>query len=204
MTKKKKESAVPEWSHFVVADKIGGIPTKLALAPGVEERKRLARRAGVSDLKSLEADLTMSRDTGSNVIFISGTLTADVVQHSVISNKPVKSTVTDSFEAWYADPNQAVSFVRAKQERLAREGQAGETPILDENEDPEPILDGKIDVGELVAQYLCLAIDPYPQLEGENFASGDEKVTGKDGSHVYENPFAALKNWKRKQEKEEF
>jgi hypothetical protein len=47
-------------------------------------------------------------------------------------------------------------------------------PFLDESEDPEPVIDGKIDAGELVAQYLSLAIDPYPRLEGEEYGGEGE------------------------------
>lgn len=198
MTRKKKEIAAPEWSHFVEAEKIGNTPLKMTIAPGPEERKRLAKRMGLSDLPSLESDLVMSRDSGSNVIFISGQIRAMVIQNSVVSGKAVKNEIMDSFEAWYADAEQAVSFAKAKQERLTRDGQA-DMPFLDESEDPEPVIDGQIDVGELVAQYLSLAINPYPRAEGEKYALGDDEP-GKAPKEVAENPFAALKNWKKNQE----
>jgi uncharacterized metal-binding protein YceD (DUF177 family) len=170
----------------------------MVISPTPEELKRLTKRMGVSELKNLEGDLVMSRDSGRNVIFVSGQVRALVTQACVVSGKPVKSEIADSFEAWFADPEQAVSFVKAKQERLVREG-LGDLPFFDESEDPEPVVDGKIDAGELVAQYLSLAIDPYPHAEGEQFEQGDDKPKSKD--EVYENPFAALKDWKTKQEK---
>jgi len=199
MTRKKKEIGAPEWSYFVDADKIGNNPTKIAISPGPEELKRLTKRMGVNELKDLEAHLVMSRDSGRNVIFISGQIHADVAQSCVISGKPVKSEIRDSFEAWYADHEEAVSFAKAKQERLVREG-TGDFPFLDESEDPEPIIEGKIDVGELVAQYLSLSINPYPHAEGIEYENPAEAQKEK-GSEVYENPFAALKDWKHKQEK---
>lgn len=198
MTRKKKETPAPEWSHLIEAEKIGTTPLKMKISPGVEQKKRLAKRMGLVELKSLEADLVMSRDAGSkNVIFISGHIAASVTQNSVISGKPVKSEIEDSFEAWYADADQAISFAKAKQERLASEGHI-DMPFLDESEDPEPVVEGNIDLGELVAQYLSLAINPYPRAEGEayEFSAEDKKAT----EGVYENPFAALKDWKNKQE----
>lgn len=201
MTRKKQDITAPEWSHFVEAEKIGTVPMKMTISPNADERKRLAKRMGLGDLRSLESDLVMSRDSGSNVIFVSGQIRAGVTQNSVVSGKAVKNDIIDSFEAWYADPEQAVSFAKAKQERLTRDGQA-DMPFLDESEDPEPVVDGKIDAGELVAQYLSLAIDPYPRLEGEEYAvEGEVKA---QAEAPYENPFAALKDWKNKQEKGDF
>lgn len=194
MTRKKQDIGAPEWSHFVEAEKIGNTPMKLTLSPTDDERKRLTKRMGLVDLRSLEADLVMSRDSGSNVIFVSGQIRAAVTQNSVVSGKAIKSEIIDSFEAWYADPEQAVSFAKAKQERLTRDGQA-DMPFLDESEDPEPVIDGKIDAGELVAQYLSLAIDPYPRLEGEEY--GGEGGLKVQAGEPYENPFAALKDWKK-------
>lgn len=201
MSRKKFEVIAPEWSHFVEADKIGTAPVKLKLSPNAEERKRLAKRMALTDLKNLESDLVISRDAGSNVIFISGQIHAEVVQPCVITAKPVKSEVQDSFEAWYADPKEAVSFAKAKKEKQEREGEGGEMPFLDESEDPEPVIEGKIDVGELVAQYLSLAINPYPTAEGVELP--EEPIKAAAESPIYENPFAALKDWKNKQEKGE-
>ncbi|MGB4106201.1 MAG: YceD family protein [Alphaproteobacteria bacterium] len=203
MAKRKNEIPAPEWSHVIEADKVGTTPLKMTISPGTDERKRLTKRLGITELRSLEADVAMSRDSGSNVIFISGQIRAAVTQASVVSAKPVKSEIMDSFEAWFADEDKAVSFARAKQERLTRDGQA-EMPFLDESEDPEQIVDGKIDVAELVAQYLSLAIDPYPRNEGEEYGQESDGKAGKKGKgEVYENPFAALKEWKNKQDKGE-
>lgn len=200
MTPPKKEIVRPEWPHPVDADKIGTTPLRIKISPSPEELKRLTKRMGVSEIKDLVGELTLSRDSGRNVIFISGRVRAVVTQGSVVSGKPVKSEINDSFEAWYADQDEAVSFAKAKQERLMREG-AGDFPFLEESEDPEPIVDGKIDVGELAAQYLSLAINPYPRAEGEGVGGDDplEEVRGE----VYENPFAALKDWKNKPDRDE-
>jgi hypothetical protein len=200
MTRQKKDIARPEWSHFVEADKVGPVPLKIKISPGPDELKRLAKRMALTGLKDVEGELILSRDSGRNVIFISGQVRAGVTQNSVISGKPVESQVQDSFEAWYANHEEAVSFAKAKQERLVREGQ-GDFPFMDESEDPEPIMDGKIDVGELVAQYLSLAIDPYPRAEGESFELAADAP--KAAEEVYENPFAALKDWKNRQDKGE-
>ncbi len=201
MSRKKNETgAAPEWSHMIEADKIDSSPRTIRLEPTPEERTRLAKRIGVVSLDVLQAEVTMSRDSGSRIVYVSGHLTARVGQVCVITGKKLKNDIVDTFEAWYADPQQSVSFAKAKMEREVLKG-VGETPMLEESEDPEAIEDGQIDIGELTAQFLSLAIDPYPQAEGADVpevAEQKEKTFGE----VFENPFAALKNWKAGKGKE--
>ena len=77
----------------------------------------------------------------------------------------------------------------------------GETPIINEQEDPEKIIGGKIDLGEVVTQHLSLAIDPYPHKEGVKYEYGDDEPE-KVPEAFKNNPFAALKDWKSKLEDE--
>lgn len=200
MVKKKREVAQPEWIYLLDAQKIDITPKTIKISANDEERRRLAMRLGLSTLESLDAELTVSRDSGSLVVYISGHIRAKLTQKCVITMETIKSDVVDTFEAWYADPDQAISFARARQERDIENGQV-ETPILEESEDPEPIIDGQINAGELVAQYLSLAIDLYPRVEGAEIKQPKEKKT-KKVEEIYENPFAALKDWKDRQNKD--
>ena len=55
----------------------------------------------------------------------------------------------------------------------------GDEISLDIDHDPpEPIEAGAIDIGELVAQYLSLALDPHPRAPG---ASLDPDIANSDG-----------------------
>jgi hypothetical protein len=40
---------------------------------------------------------------------------------------------------------------------------------LGESDPPDPIIDGTIDVGALVAEFLALGLDPYPKKPGVEF-----------------------------------
>jgi len=71
-------------------------------------------------------------------------------------------------------------------------GDPGAVVILPEGEDPpEELTEGRIDLGEMVAQQLAVALDPYPHAPGageEGEASDqDEAREGKTAS-----PFATL------------
>ena len=59
---------------------------------------------------------------------------------------------------------------------------------------PEAIIDGYIDAGELVTQYLSLALNPYPHAEGVKYELGDDNEEAIKPK--LDNPFAALKEWK--------
>jgi uncharacterized metal-binding protein YceD (DUF177 family) len=183
----------PEWSFFVDAEKIGASPHVISIHPNDAERKALAQRLGIKALDSLQAEISFIREPGKMTVHAEGSFEADVTQECVISRKPVKNRVNETFKAWFADKAKALSFARARQDKLLEKGNT-EMPVLDESEDPEPIVEGKIDAGELVAQYLSLAIDPYPHAEGVAYDLGDEGEKGpKPG---FTNPFAALKDWK--------
>jgi uncharacterized metal-binding protein YceD (DUF177 family) len=103
-------------------------------------------------------------------------LEARVVQSCVVTLEPVVADVADSFTLYYA-------------EEVVPPGHAVDLPIEDEDW-PEPIEDGRIDVGEAVAQQLALALDPYPRAPGARLdpAFGEAPAT---------TPFAELAREKR-------
>ena len=59
---------------------------------------------------------------------------------------------------------------------------------LDDDE-PDPIVDGKIDLGALAAEFLALGLDPYPRKPGAEFAA---PVAEEDD----DSPFAPLDHFK--------
>lgn len=182
----------PEWSFAIEAESIGETPREVAIEAGPAERAALARRLGLLDLPTLRAQISLIRDGRS--VHVSGLVEAEVVQACVITLTPVPAKVSEEFEAWYADPEATLSFAKARQERDRRIG-AEDTPVLDEREDPEPTVDGLIDLGELAVQYLSLALDPYPRAPE---AKGQEEPAKleTESSPLRKSPFAALGHWK--------
>jgi uncharacterized metal-binding protein YceD (DUF177 family) len=200
MPKKKKEIAVSEWSFPVEADTVVNHAKNYSLTPSVEQVKRLAQRLGVLGIKDLSADITLERDARSNaIIHAQGTVHGKLTQQCVVTLEPIVTQVEEEFEAWFADPEQAVSLTRVRHDREAKKGK-GEKPVLDESEDPEAIIDGKIDLGELATQYLSLAIDPYPHKEGVQYEIRDEATLAAETPEIRKNPFAALKDWKSRKD----
>lgn len=185
-----------EWSYPVIVEDVPAQGKDFSISPSETEKKGIAKRLNIVSLDDLKAKLFVSRSNG-HVMQVSGKFEANLTQNCVVTLEPIKQEVSDEFEAWFADHNQAVSFKRAQHEALSKQEMV-DLPILEEDEDPEQIEDGKIDLGELVTQYLSLAIDPYPHKEGVSYENKEmpRKVQTKDT--LRPNPFAALKNWRPK------
>ncbi len=189
------ESPAPEWSVWVDADRITTIPMTLHLTPTAQEQTAIATRLGATALNELKADVTLVQMTGSHLVHITGVIAATVLQNCVITLRPIETHIRDEFEAWFADKNQAIPYARAKQDAQRKVSNQQEVEILDERDDPEPIIGGKIDIGELVVQYLSLSIDPYPHAPDVDTTRPETITAGTDSS-----PFAALAALKGKSE----
>ena len=198
MSKKKKTTVMesaPEWSVLVDAQTVTSTPQKIRVAASEEQRKALCQRLDLSAISSLSADITLHREKGS-IIHVNGLMKANVMQHCVMTMDPVQTQIEETFEGWYADQDRIVMLTKARHERLGRLADS-EIPILDESEDPEPLVNGMIDVGELVVQNLSLAIDAFPRRRGLEDTEIVEVSVGDEGAALRKNPFEALKNWKK-------
>ncbi|MGE0119649.1 MAG: DUF177 domain-containing protein [Dongiaceae bacterium] len=173
-----KSAAPPaEFSRPVAADQIGPQETEREIVANEVERARLAERFGLLALDRLAATLQLRRSR-SGVIRVTGRFEAEVVQACVVTLEPVPARVSESFAAAFG-PSPAAP--------------AGEVVIVDlDEEDPaEELVDGRIDLGEVVAQQLAVALDPYPRAPGadDRFSTADGE--GADGD-AKAGPFAAL------------
>lgn len=198
--KSEKAKMSPEWSYLVEAEKVlQGTPYKVSITANQEAREALARRLKIMSVSELTVDATLERVRGGAVIHVKGLVQADLTQECVVTLEPVNEAIDESFEGWFADP-ETPSFTKARRERDTKHLR-GEKPMLEEDEDPEAIEDGEIDVAELAVQYLSLTLNPYPHAEGvsvediQNSQSKDDE----GARDTFKNPFAALKDWKNRQ-----
>lgn len=187
-----------EWFYPFHVENIppSGKTVKMNAEP--QHMKGIAKRLDVLSVNSVEAELHLSLQNAGHILYVTGQFKAEIVQECVITLKPVTSSVEDSFEAWYADHDKAVSFNRAKHQLKALED-GDEVQILEEQDDPEALIDGQVDLGEVVTQFLSLAVNPYPRdASVEQSEDTSVKVISDKASILKPNPFAALKNWRPK------
>lgn len=173
---------LPEFSRPLAIEDIGHDGAVLTLEATAEERGRLAERFGLLALDSLTADLTVTRGASGIPIRVRGRLHASVVQECVVSLDPVPSEINELVETEYAP---------------AAEDGTEEAFDPDEPEPPEPLEGDSVDLGELVAQHLSMALDPYPRKEGAEPPEWDAEP-GENGEKEADSPFSALAQLRKK------
>jgi uncharacterized metal-binding protein YceD (DUF177 family) len=201
MKRSKGELPTPEWSHNIEADKAGIEIVDIEFSPPLESIAPLCKRLNIDSLESCLARIKFKRQQGNLVVYVQGEIEAAISQRCVKTLAPVVSKIQEPFEAWFSDPAQAVSLNKVRQMRDTEKHQ-GEAPMMEEEDDPEPIIDGQIDVGELATQFLSLAINPYPYAEGVR-QDGEEEGIIAIIPEERRNPFAALRDLKTKQSDED-
>jgi hypothetical protein len=141
----------PEFSFLVPIARIRAIPSRYTITADESERAALARRFGLESLDRLEASVTLGRvDTD---IRLDATFEADLTQVFVDSGEPFAATIAETAAVIYRP-----GLSEDEADRLALDDPDG---VL-----IEPLIGDAIDIGEVVAQELAVAIDPYPRADG--------------------------------------
>lgn len=168
------ETVVPEFSRPFGVERVGHGGKTVNLTAEEAECRALAGRFGILAVDSLTARLTV-RAVGP-LFLVEGRLSARVVQSCVVTLEPVAAAIEEAFQVTFG----------------------ANTPVddqevvidLDAEDPPDPIIDGHIDLGEVVAEHLALALDPFPRAPGAQFvAPGDDEPA---------NGFAALAALRKK------
>lgn len=167
----------PEFSVPFLVERLGRSPATERIAANADQCAKLAKRMGLVAIDRLEATVSLQRLAGGEVVHVSGILQADIVQTCVVTLTPFATRVEEDFE-----------------DDFSENAEMPEEISLAMDEDlPEPIENGVIDIGELVAQFLALSLDPYPRSPG---AALDEVWAGPGPESL--SPFAVLRNVKPK------
>jgi uncharacterized metal-binding protein YceD (DUF177 family) len=181
------EEARPEFSFVVHPSVIapGGDRAVYELEANGAQREALAHRFGFLDIEFFRATISLRRVRGGDGLRLQGHILARVVQSCVVTLEPVISDVDKQFELLLLDD-------------AAYDG---------ETVDPEADVDlysgDSVDIAEIAAEELALALDPYPRspeaaagtlgpggIPPESEEQGDGKGTGY-------RPFEALAGLKR-------
>ena len=158
----------------------GGLTAHISAEPA--EREVLSQRLGLVSLDRLTAEARIRQLGSGPRVRARVNLIADVVQSCVVTLEPFATRIVDTFELDF-DPR--VGTLAEAQESGATGG--CEVLIgLDDEEMPEPLRDGSIDLGEAVAAHLALVLEPYPKKSGVEFSGYD------DDEGARETPFAVL------------
>lgn len=172
-------NVTPEFSRTVSVMDIPPSGLDLEFEASAEERARLAKRFDLLALDQLRAWLRLipSKD----LFLLEARLEAHLSQACVVTLEPVPSRIVVDFSRRYGD-DAALSKARAA---ILREIDID----VEAEDEPDPIENGKIDLGEAVAEELALSLDPFPRKPGASLENGPWTVQ-EPGSEA--SPFAKL------------
>jgi len=175
----------PPFSYLVKVGHVSHNPIEVHVEADERERKALAGLWKVLSVEALGADLKVRRWKKDGVK-VFGTLHARLTQACVVTLDPVQSEIDEEIDQIFVPEGSALARIPANDE--------GEMIIDPDGPDlPEPFTGDAIDIGEMVAEFAAMGIDPYPRKPGVEF---EPHVENSGGADAKPSPFAVLKNLK--------
>jgi len=182
-----------EIERLIDLERMGAGGAALEIVASEGERVALAKRFGFMGLPALSARVTVDRRIGGQFV-VEGRLRAKLVQTCILTLDPVTQNLDETFR---------IVFKAGLDEE--RDPESGESLVSAQLDAPEPLAGNVLDVGEIVAEQLSLAADPYPRRPGIKLedvlpiAKNAGKSGGRSGREPpRKHPFAGLAALKNK------
>ncbi|MBV1707318.1 MAG: DUF177 domain-containing protein [Hyphomicrobiales bacterium] len=126
----------------------------------------LAAAFGIVAIRDLTADLKISRQAALGWL-VTGSVHAKVTQTCVVSLEPFETAIDEPVEARFVESGDPRRGHHAMDTDVIATG-----PELDP---PDIIEGGRLDLGVLAAEFLALALDPWPRKPGVEFKDHDDE-----------------------------
>lgn len=155
------------------------------------ERAALAKANNLVSIDRLEAQFRIEREARER-FKVTGLLRAVIRQTCVLSLEEFDQEIETPIELRFAPPAPEApplprgAGAHSTGRRREADGEIHHIVTL-EDEEPDPIIGGVIDLGAAAAEFLTLNLDPYPRKPGASFA---EPSPGRESASV--SPFAKL------------
>jgi uncharacterized metal-binding protein YceD (DUF177 family) len=133
----------------------------------------IASHLGLASCERIVADFTLVPARGDG-LHVTGTMQAAVHQTCIISLDAFPVEVREDIDVRYAPPEKLGPVSKAEIERT-----------LDDEDPPEPLDSGCVDLWALAIDHLAVALDPYPRKPGVALPDNRDSL-------ATESPFAAL------------
>ena len=167
------------WSFPVAVEDIPETGLHIEMDAAEAVRSELAALAGLRALPRLSAAFDVARQGAG--VHVTGQVNARVGQTCVVTLELVENDLMESID---------LRFAPQLTETIETQSDTAALPA-DAEEPPEPLSDGKVDLGAIATEFLLLGIDPYPRKAGAEFLP----VKSDDGGTK---PFAALEALKKR------
>ncbi len=183
------KDTINEFSRTYNLDVIRKSGSNITLKATYDECVNLAVRYDIPAVSSLSAECQLKKmaqkDNGDYELNVK--LSATIVQRCVLTLEDMEERISERF---------SIIFKQSEEAKI----EANETQEVDfelEDDDIEYIEDTEVDVGEYVAEYLSLSINPYPKKANATANKLGHDVVGDDEFEQEtkrENPFTILKD----------
>lgn len=173
-----------EFSIPVAAAELPPRGTSVRRKADPQERAALAERLGVESVEEFDVGVSIVSREDSQSVSVEGTLDATVVQNCSVSLEPMAARHSLIV---------ALEFV----DEALIESQDVEEIDAEGSSPPEPMIDGRFDVGDTLVQILAVEIDPFPRKPGislKDIPEVAEHAGAPDDARS--NPFAVLSEFR--------
>jgi uncharacterized metal-binding protein YceD (DUF177 family) len=164
------------WSVPVAVEDVPDTGLHITIEAPAATRAELAELVAVRELSQLSAVFDLIRQ--SSGVHVLGQVSARVGQTCVVTLEPMESAVEEAVDLQFTPVSGTEPEAKSARTRTR------------DDEPPEPLVGGTLDLGALATEFLILGIDPYPRKAGAQFALPKVEVAG-------EHPFAALESLKK-------
>jgi uncharacterized metal-binding protein YceD (DUF177 family) len=175
---KRRQSEQP-WKVPVAVTDVPETGKRVELIADTGTRAAVAHLAGIPGVQRLEAQFDLTRH-GREGLRVAGRVSATVEQNCVVTLEPMHTDIEEPVDLVFAA---SAGDAMAPQE-------IEQIHTLDDDEPPQALENGVVDLGALATEFLLLGIDPYPRKPGAVF---DAPSVGDAEAH----PFAALSALKK-------
>lgn len=139
------------------------------LEPDAAERAKIAKSLDLASLDAFDADIRLE-PSGHSGWRVSGRVRADAVQTCGLTLEPLPIHIDARFSISLAE---------------AVETESDEIDVTLDDDAPDLIEDGQVDLGQYAVEQLALKLDPFPRKPGAEFVQPEEPAEI--------SPFAVLK-----------
>lgn len=158
-------------------------PVAAEVVPEQADLPAIAAFLGVASVEALEASYSLSRN--GERVKLEGMIKASLHQSCVVTLDPLPVELNVPIKLDFAPEAEIAAMAKPSED-----DEIDIEVLLNEEEPPESIVVGVIDLGAVTLEFLALSLDPYPRKPGVAFSEPAPETPA-------ESPFAALLQLKR-------
>lgn len=162
----------PFLTHIVRVSDVPRSGLKVRLEADEASRERMMKAFDLVGLPRMTATFNITGNA--RRLKVKGEVRADIRQNCVVTLEDFDSRITEPFDLTFSEDVSPDTVVMQN-----------EDDGFSRREDPEPLINDRIDLGEIAAEHLALALDPWPRKPGVTFSWIEDEGEP--------SPFAALR-----------